>query len=161
MAAIAEEGRPSGVLQGFVLDRNHQPAEGVTVSLKGTIRQVSTNQKGFFIFANLVQGQYALVVSGVGLQTHEQPVNVTGEQMTNLTITIQETAQELQEVKVIAARGLREREVLPEVGYNAIFAGKKTEVINLGALDANLITNNSRQVFSKTPGVMVWESEGS
>ncbi|PHK29924.1 hypothetical protein VF13_39905, partial [Nostoc linckia z16] len=74
MAAIAEEGRPSGVLQGFVLDRNHQPAEGVTVSLKGTIRQVSTNQKGFFIFANLVQGQYALVVSGVGLQTHEQPV---------------------------------------------------------------------------------------
>ncbi len=161
MAARADDGKPSGVLQGFVLDRNGQRAEGVTVALKGTIRQVSTNQKGFYQFTNLVRGQYVLVVSGVGLQTNEQTVNVTDEQITSLTITIQESIQELQEVKVIAARGLREREVLPEVGHNAIFAGKKTEVINLGALDANLITNNSRQVFSKTPGVMVWESEGS
>lgn len=161
LAARADEGKPSGTIQGFVLDRNSQPAEGVTVSLKGTVRQVSTNQKGVYLFTNLVRGQYMLIVSGVGLQTHEQPVSVMDEQTTNLTVTIQESVQELQEVKVIAAKGLREREVLPEIGHNAIFAGKKTEVINLGTLDANLITNNSRQVFSKTPGVMVWESEGS
>lgn len=157
----AEDNKPSGSLQGYILDRNKQPAEGITVSLKGTVRQVSTDPNGSYQFKNLPQGRYVLIVTGVGLQTQEQSTEVTSGQTTSLNITISESIQELQEVKVVASTGLREREVLPEVGQNAIYAGKKTEVVNLGALDANLITNNSRQVFSKTPGVMVWESEGS
>lgn len=157
----AADNKPFGSLQGYVLDRNKQPTEGITVSLKGTVRQISTGPDGSYLFKNLSQGRYVLIVTGVGLQTQEQSAEVTSGQTTRLDITISESVQELQEVKVVASSGLREREVLPEVGQNAIYAGKKTEVVNLGALDANLITNNSRQVFSKTPGVMVWESEGS
>ncbi|ADB42831.1 TonB-dependent receptor [Spirosoma linguale] len=157
----AADYKPSGTLQGYVLDRNKQPAEGITVSLIGTVRQVSTGPDGSYLFKNLSPGRYVLIVTGVGLQTQEQSAEVTSGQATSLNITISESVQELQEVKVVASTGLHEREVLPEVGQNAIYAGKKTEVVNLGALDANLITNNSRQVFSKTPGVMVWESEGS
>ena len=151
----------AGTLQGFVLDRNDQPAEGMTIRLKGTVRQSTTNPKGYFQFQNLPEGPYTILVSGVGVQNQERFVVIKRQQTTAVTMVISESVQELEEVKVIATRGLREREVLPEIGEMGIYAGKKTEVINLNALDANLITNNSRQIFGKTPGVMVWESEGS
>ncbi len=158
---VRADATASGSLLGYVSDRNGQAVEGIGVSLKGTVHQRVTNQKGYFQFQNLPDGRYTLVVSGIGLQTLEQVAEIKDKQTVTLTLTIHESVRELQEVKVVAARGLRERELLPEVGPIAIYAGKKTEVINLNALDANLITNNSRQVFSKTPGVMVWESDGS
>lgn len=48
-----------------------------------------------------------------------------------------------------------------EVQGTTIYSGKKNEVIRLGALDADLSTNNSRQVFGKVPGISIWESDGS
>lgn len=42
-----------------------------------------------------------------------------------------------------------------------ILAGKKNELLNLSGASANLITNNSRQVFAKAAGLTVWESDGS
>lgn len=44
---------------------------------------------------------------------------------------------------------------------NIIYAGKKNELVQLNLIDANKITNNSRQVFAKIPGIYVWENEGS
>lgn len=157
----ADAEKPSGSLQGYVLDRDEQPVEGVTVTLRGTVRQLSTNQKGYFQFRSVPEGQYTLVITGVGVQPLSQVVDIQKDKPTDLRLTISESINELAEVRVIAARVLRERETLPEIGQTVIYAGKKTEVINLNALDANLITNNSRQIFSKTPGVTVWESEGS
>jgi Fe(3+) dicitrate transport protein len=157
----AEGDLPAGLLQGYVLDRNRQPVEGATVTLRATVRQLTTNGAGYFRFQNLPVGPYTVVVTGVGFQTHEQLAGAGISPTASLTVILGESVQELEEVRVFAAKGLREREVLPDVGPTAIYAGKKTEVINLTALDANLVTNNSRQVFSKTPGVMVWESEGS
>jgi Fe(3+) dicitrate transport protein len=153
--------KATGTLNVYVQDRNRQPVEGVTVTLSGTVRQFTTSQTGYVKFQQLPVGHYTVVVTGVGLNVLEQATDITDKQLTSLTLTTTESVQELQEIKVVAAKGLRERESLPEIGQTAIYAGKKTEVINLNALDANLITNNSRQVFSKTPGVMVWESEGS
>ena len=36
----------------------------------------------------------------------------------------------------------------------------KTEVISLEQLDANKATNSSRQIFSRIPGLNIWESDG-
>jgi Fe(3+) dicitrate transport protein len=48
----------------------------------------------------------------------------------------------------------------PIQGTN-IYAGKKSEVIHLNQLDADLSTNNYRQLMAKVPGVSIWESDGS
>lgn len=48
----------------------------------------------------------------------------------------------------------------PIQGTN-IYSGKKTEVIHLNQLDADLSTNNYRQIMAKVPGVTIWESDGS
>ncbi len=52
-------------------------------------------------------------------------------------------------------------ERMPDVKDNVIYAGKKTEVILLDKINADLSTNNTRQVFAKVPGVSVWENDGS
>lgn len=44
---------------------------------------------------------------------------------------------------------------------NVIYAGKKNEVIQFNKLAADLSTNNTRQVFSKVPGMSIWENDGS
>lgn len=50
---------------------------------------------------------------------------------------------------------------MPDIKDNVIYAGKKTEVIRLNNISADLSTNNTRQVFAKVPGMTVWENDGS
>ncbi|WP_336515973.1 TonB-dependent receptor family protein [Pollutibacter soli] len=52
-------------------------------------------------------------------------------------------------------------QTLPDVKGTYLYAGKKTEVINLSRLDVNRVNNNPRQIFGKVPGVFVYENDGS
>ena len=52
-------------------------------------------------------------------------------------------------------------ERMPEIKDNVLFSGKKNEVLRLSNINANLTNNNAREVFSRIPGVTVWENEGS
>ncbi len=52
-------------------------------------------------------------------------------------------------------------ERMPEIKDNVIFAGKKSEVILFDKIAADLSINNPRQVFSKVPGLNIWENDGS
>jgi len=150
-----------GSIQGVVLDRNGQPAQGISVRLKSTVRGTITDGQGRYTLGGLPEGTYTIVLSGLTILPQEKTIRVGRQEVISAPFTIQETIQELEEVRVVAARGLRERERLPDVDGTALYAGKKTEVIQLDQLDANRITNNTRQIFSKTPGVMVWENDGS
>ncbi|MBL7809065.1 MAG: TonB-dependent receptor plug domain-containing protein, partial [Saprospiraceae bacterium] len=42
-----------------------------------------------------------------------------------------------------------------------IYEGKKSEVVSLRDITANLSTNNARQVFSRVAGLNIWESDGA
>ncbi len=50
---------------------------------------------------------------------------------------------------------------MPDISENTIYAAKKSEVINLKEINADLSTNNTRQVFGRIPGMTIWENEGS
>jgi len=50
---------------------------------------------------------------------------------------------------------------LHNIEGTAIYAGKKSEAIYVGDLNANLAANNSRQVFSKVAGINIFENDGS
>lgn len=52
-------------------------------------------------------------------------------------------------------------ERLPVTQDHSIFSGKKNEIIRLSNINANFTTNNVREIFSRIPGVTVWENEGS
>jgi Fe(3+) dicitrate transport protein len=42
-----------------------------------------------------------------------------------------------------------------------IYEGKKSEVVSMRDITANLSTNNARQVFSRVAGLNIWESDGA
>jgi len=46
---------------------------------------------------------------------------------------------------------------LPRTYGTLIFSGKKSEIIHLDKSYADLSLNNARQVFSKVPGLVIWE----
>ncbi|MFM2155797.1 MAG: hypothetical protein RL516_546 [Bacteroidota bacterium] len=50
---------------------------------------------------------------------------------------------------------------LPAVQDNIIYAGKKSEVVLVSKINADLSVNNARQLFAKVPGIHVWENDGS
>lgn len=76
-----------------------------------------------------------------------------------LDIALNDTIKKLDGVTIFTKTPTPER--LKDIEDNAIFSGKKNEVIRLDNINANLTTNNSRQVFSRIPGVSVWENDGS
>lgn len=65
----------------------------------------------------------------------------------------------LNEVKVRAVRPGIER--LPQISNNYLWSGKKSEVISLETIDANIAERTPRQVFAKVPGVFVYDMDGS
>jgi Fe(3+) dicitrate transport protein len=50
---------------------------------------------------------------------------------------------------------------LPSIQDNIIYAGKKSEVVLVTKINADLSVNNARQLFAKVPGIHVWENDGS
>jgi Fe(3+) dicitrate transport protein len=68
-------------------------------------------------------------------------------------------AQKLPEVTIEAKKAVPER--LTDVVDGILFSGKKNEVIKLANIDANLVNNNSRQVFARVPGISIFENDAS
>jgi Fe(3+) dicitrate transport protein len=56
---------------------------------------------------------------------------------------------------------MREAQRLPSVQRNFIFAGKKSEVITVAELPANLAEKVGRQVFAKIPGAFIYDMDGA
>src|ERR1700737_10000 len=50
---------------------------------------------------------------------------------------------------------------LPAIQGTYIFSGKKTEVIDLAQIPADVTNKTGRQVFSKIPGVFVYDMDGT
>ena len=149
-----------GSISGLITTELNEPLPGASITLAGTVRGVQTNAKGTYILKGLKPGQYTIQVSFVGYKTQSQDVNMKeGEQLeANFMLS---DVTELQGVSVTAQSGVKGNSFLPQVNEYTITAGKKNEVILLDNLQANLAMNNSRQIFSRTPGISVWESDGS
>lgn len=73
--------------------------------------------------------------------------------------TINDTIKRLKAVTIIAKQQSPER--MPEIKGNVLTSGKKNEVLKLNNINGNFTTNNAREIFSRVPGVTIWENEGS
>ena len=150
-----------GVITGRITDGANNAMVGANISLKNTVRGVQTNDKGEFVIKSLKGGNYNLSVSSMGMKSVEKVVTLPENSTINVDFSMEEESYMLNDVKVIASRGVRGNEHLSEVEGFSIFAAKKNEVIRLDNINANLAMNNSRQIFSRTPGITVWENDGS
>lgn len=94
-----------GQVSGKVLDGTGNPVPGVTISVKGSPGGTQTGQDGSFSI-NAKVGD-VLVVSSVGYKTSETKVTST----TGLTIRLESTADQLDEVVVVGYGTMRKSDV--------------------------------------------------
>lgn len=148
-------------IRGQVTNLNNEPVIGANIVLKGTVRGVQTNAKGEYILKGLTAGNYTVEVSFIGFRTKELILNLSENQTYNSNFQLEQEGLTLGEVTVLTSRGIRGNETLAEAKDFSIYAGKKNEVIKLDNINANLAMNNSRQIFGRTPGISIWENDGS
>jgi Fe(3+) dicitrate transport protein len=134
-----------------------EPADHATVILMPQNLRRVTNENGFFRFTKLDTGFYEVKVSYVGHVPQTIPVHITGS---NETLNITLIAADESSLENVIVAGHKNENVsgkLQDVSGTAIYAGKKTELINLKNINANLATNNTRQIYARIPGLNIWE----
>lgn len=134
-----------------------EPAMNATVTLQPSGVRRLTNENGFFRFAKLAVGDYKLTVSFVGYQSAEQTIHLSAK---NITLDINLSKKDstlLKEVTILSGNIESVSGKLRDVVGTSIYAGKKTEIINMRNINANLATNNTRQIYARIPGLNIWE----
>ena len=93
----------------------------------------------------------------MGYEVYADSLSV-GEQGRRLDIGLEEAVSVLD--KDVVVYGQNNETVsgkLNDVSGTSIYASKKTELINVRNLNANLATNNTRQIYARVPGLNIWE----
>ncbi|MCB9265610.1 MAG: TonB-dependent receptor [Lewinellaceae bacterium] len=148
-------------ITGLVTGPDSSPIADVNVLLSPLGRGAVTDARGRFSLERIPAGQYTLVASHLGFQSQRLELTLKEGEALTRRIVLAPTSQRLRDVEVIGGRAFPHTSFLPQVEGTNIYAGKKNEAVNLQGLDADLAENLPRQVFSKVPGVMVWEMDGT
>jgi hypothetical protein len=86
---------------GKVLNQNKAPVEGVLVKIKGGDEVEITNDSGEFVFNNLSEGKYILIVSKVGVNTVMKTFNLGDTSQSNLYVDVYQYSELINEVSVV------------------------------------------------------------
>lgn len=152
-----------GTIEGTILSKESRSAIAeATVLVNETGAFAASNSTGYFKLENLAAGQYSLTFFAKNYTTATQTVTVAAGEVLQLSVELTDLKIDLEEVEVLAKTdamvGLTR---LRNVEGLAIYAAKKSEVILLDNLVANLATNNARQVYKGIAGLNIWESDGA
>lgn len=119
-----------------------------------------TDSTGSFGFKKVKQGSYHLIAETWGYHRYSALIEV--KENSSFYIFLKSTVVQLKGVTLPSYTentfGINR---LEDVDGTSINAGKKSEVIDLKEMTVNTATNNARQVYSKVPGLNIWESEGA
>ena len=116
-----------------------------------------TNGKGQFEFSNLPAGKYDLIVFVSGYEVRELEIVLNKNSMVDIALTA--LSQELSEVLITDQRDQYfNLSRLNPVEGTAIYAGKKSEVVQVDQLVSNMATNNARQIYSQVVGLNIYEN---
>lgn len=149
------------ILKGNIVDENQQPVIGASVYLEGTVRGVQSDVNGNYILKDFPHGDYVLRVSMLGYKDASFPFSIGDKESKEFNLVLGEELILLDAFEFSVSRGIMGQEKMPEVDNFRINAARKNEVIRVGEINANLAMNNSRQIFGRTPGISIWENDGS
>lgn len=139
-------------------EQNALPVAHATLFFNETVLKADSN--GAFRIRLEAGKIYHVKLKCQGCKTFSQKIKIARD--TSLAFFLKEELVHLDEVAVQVQKdnsfGISR---LNNVEGTTIYAGKKSEVVRLQDLNANLAANNSRQIFSKVAGINVFENDGS
>ena len=144
-----------------VASGNNTPLAGAQIFLSPDSYCSVTDKKGEYQINKVKPGAYILTVINLDFKTVSQKLIVDSNDI-QLNFSLDSNLIELKEVIITPEEdnsfGITR---LNAVEGTSIYAGKKNEVIKMDDISANLATNSSRQIYSKIPGLNIWESDGA
>lgn len=139
---------------------NQHPINEVSIFLENTNDLITSDKKGAFQFDDLPSGNYTLIFYKDGFSNLTQVAKIIDQDL-ELTISLDSLAVNINTVNVSIQDNGHGMRHLRAVEGMAIYASKKTEVIELKNTLANLSNNNSRQLYAKVAGLNIWENDNS
>jgi Fe(3+) dicitrate transport protein len=116
-----------------------------------------TDSNGLYKFT-YSKPKLTLIYFNYGFIPFKKKVLLNGLQLED--VALEESAEQLSEVQILAAKQkLFSIKRLKDVVGTSIFAGKKTEVILVDNLTANLASNNARQIYSQIAGLNIYQND--
>lgn len=140
---------PLSAIKGKVITGDGTPAAYVAVQIKEKNRGTMTNEKGEFVFKRMQPGHYTLQVILMGYKTVTQEIDVAEDDIASITIQLEATDKQLQEVIINGTKNKYKTESLS----NSLRL--KTPLLevpqNIQVISANLIAD--QQVFDIVDGI--------
>jgi len=148
------------LLQGKITNQAGKPLANARIGVKETRKHTTAQSDGRFRLLVPKGKSFTLGIFADGYQPQIDSFLFSAD--TSLTFVLSEVTYDLDAVTVEAEGekgfGIRKLGSIEGVG---IYEAKKTEVVTLSEITANLATNNARQVFAKVAGLNIWESDAS
>jgi Fe(3+) dicitrate transport protein len=139
---------------------NDTIASSATIKLLPVNLKTISNAKGYYEFKDLQPGNYEVVISYLGAKIIKKQVDITSSDL-RLNVNLESAdINQLDEVNIKDRAETQASGNLRQVEGTAIYAGKKTEVVNMANLNVNLATNNTRQIYSRVAGINIIEYDG-
>lgn len=123
--------------------------------------KTKTDKNGRYKMNDLAPDRYLVTIISQGKQIVKRSLQITDKDK-RLNIKLSAIKQTLDEVTV---SGEEENSFdmtrLKSVENAAIYDAKKSEVIQVEGITANMAANNSRQIYGKVAGLNIWQSDGA
>lgn len=147
-------------ISGTLVDGQGEPVQGM-VFIDGTGLKTESNEKGTYTFTNVKPGRYKVVAFVPGYETASKEIEVASDDL-KVSFTLSELETELEEVTISDSRS-EDLGIgwLESVSGSAIYEAKKTELIEVDRIIGNKAANVGRQVYSRVPGLNIWENDGA
>ena len=132
-------------VSGFISDIEDNPISFANVVLLSAadstaVKGTTSNDKGFFLIENVAPNEYLLQTSFIGFETNNQTISVTDSSIEVGNVTLEESAESLDEISIIAKKPTVKKE-----GDKLVFNVENTA----------LSEGNVMEVVRNTPGVLV------
>ncbi|KKL25255.1 hypothetical protein LCGC14_2407140, partial [marine sediment metagenome] len=146
------------VVQGKVVSAaSNEPVPNAEVFLTTLRKSTITNDFGDFKFQDIPKGTYNFTVFAYEYAILDHEVSISDD--TSLNLELESLGIELSEVVVTQRKErLFALKRLRDVEGTAIYAGKKSEVVLVSNLTANLAGGNARQIYSQVVGLNIYEN---
>lgn len=133
-------------ISGRVIDSNKTPVANANVFLSNATIGKRTADDGTFMLTNVKPGQYTVVVSSIGYETHSQNILVNAGDMRLGDITIKSKVTQLQEVKINPGQWDRDYAIFKHLFLGSSDDAQQCEIINPDVLDFD--NDRTAKIFS-------------
>lgn len=132
----------------------------VEVFVEETGQLFETNQNGKVTIEGLEDQAYSFTFFAQGFTTQTENIRPKEKEI-QINIILTALSLDLSTVMVESERGSYSLQQLRNVEGTAIYAAKKSEVIDLEQVLGNKATNNAREIYRGVAGLNIWENDGA